>query len=180
MKVVGHIIREARERKCWTQQELADKIPGLGRTSISKYENGSPIPEDVLCGISEVLDDPVLRILTAGTTSSKIVFDQVKVDFYITGMKAIEEMEEVIESISTVMKFAYNIESIESLNAEQTKQFEKMLEEVEDANHCLDMLDIAVHKMGADLRKRNKQCIMKYRKKGYISDRFIKLLGEAG
>lgn len=178
--MVGHIIREAREQKCWTQQELADKIPGLGRTSISKYENGSPIPEDVLCSISEALDDPVIRILTVGTTSSKIVFDQVKVDFYITGMKAIEEMDEAIKAIKNVMTFAYNINYIGELKSEQLEEFEHMLEEVEDANHCLDMLDIAAHKMGADLKKRNKQCILKYHKKGYVSDRFRELFEEAG
>ncbi len=177
--MIGQIIKEARERKYITQQELADRVPGLGRTSISKYENGAPIPDDVLCSISEALDDPVLRILTAGTTSSRLVFDQVKVDFYITGMKAIEEMEETIEDIKRVMEFAYNVDSIEQLVSEQKEAFDHMLDEVEDTNHALDMLDIAAHKMGADLRKRNRRCLLKYHVKGYISDKFKKFAGEA-
>lgn len=178
--MIGQMIREAREKQYITQQDLADRLPGIGRTSISKYENGAPIPPDVLCSISDALDDPALRILTAGTTSSRIVFDQVKVDFYITATKAIEEMEEAIEDIKEVMSFAYNINTIEKLSPEQRDIFEHMLDEVEDANHCLDMLDMAAHKMGADLKERNKRCILKYQAKGYISDRVSELVGEAG
>ena len=50
-------IKEVRARKNITQQELADMVPGLGRTSISKYENGHPSPENVLDLIIEALND---------------------------------------------------------------------------------------------------------------------------
>ena len=180
MSHAGFMIKEARINNGWTQQDLADRLPGIGRTSISKYENGAPIPSDVLVIISDALDDPALRIITIGTTSSRLVFDQVKIDFYITATKAIEEMEEAIDEIKQVMTFAYNINTIEKLSPDQRKEFNHMMDEIEDANHCLDMLDMAAHKMGADLKERNKRCILKYEAKGYISNKVRELVGEAG
>lgn len=182
MKVIGEIIREEMKKAGITQDQLG-RIMGVDRSLISKYINGHiKLTDQIIAEIADAIDSPLLMILAAGTTSiSRLVFDQVKVDFYITGMKAIEEMEEAIEDIKKVMQFAYNIDTIEDLSQEQRKAFEHMLDEVEDANHALDMLDMAAKKMGADLKARNKRCLLKYQAKGYISDRIREIVeGVAG
>lgn len=42
------------------------RVPGLGRTSISKYEKGHPIPENLLDLIIEALNDPRLTLIVRG------------------------------------------------------------------------------------------------------------------
>jgi transcriptional regulator with XRE-family HTH domain len=58
MAELGGQIREARERKGWTQRELAEKI-GVSRYSIIGYENGTGNPEfRIVAEIAAALTKP--------------------------------------------------------------------------------------------------------------------------
>jgi transcriptional regulator with XRE-family HTH domain len=54
MGVQGDRLRAARERKGWTQDELAERV-GRHRASISNWESGTP-PRNTLGRLREVLD----------------------------------------------------------------------------------------------------------------------------
>lgn len=60
---IGQQVREFRENKKWTQQELADKVK-LTRTSITNIEAGNQkIPVHVLYGLAIALDVPLTKLL---------------------------------------------------------------------------------------------------------------------
>lgn len=173
MSVIGESIRKAMKVQGLTQSQVARHI-NVDRTTLSKYINGHlNVPEDILRELVEYLKSPVLRIKVYGTTSSNIVLDKVHIEFYKSALKAVEEFEEAVRSINKVLSFAYNINSLDEMNKEQKKQFEHMLDEIEDANHACDMLDVAAADLGADLDKRNKRCYKKYLERGYLTDEQI-------
>jgi transcriptional regulator with XRE-family HTH domain len=151
-----------------TQEDLANEV-GVDRTTISKYINGHiNVPIDVLDNIATALDSPELKILAFGTTSKGLIFDQVKLEFYVTAVKAIEEFKEAVEDIEKALLIAYNIDSIEELDQAQQEKFNHMLDSLEDSRHVINMLDICAHGLGADLEERNKRCLQKYRQRGYL------------
>jgi transcriptional regulator with XRE-family HTH domain len=151
-----------------TQEDLANEV-GVDRTTISKYINGHiNVPIDVLDNIATALDSPELKILAFGTTSQGLIFDQVKLEFYVTAVKAIEEFKEAVEDIEKALLIAYNIDSIEELDQDQQEKFNHMLDSLEDSRHVINMLDICAHGLGADLEERNKRCLQKYRQRGYL------------
>jgi transcriptional regulator with XRE-family HTH domain len=170
MRTLGDAIKDAVAAKGLTQKQVSRQV-GVDRTMLSKYINNHvDVPNDIKRRLVSYLSDPVLRIKFYGTTSSNIVFDKAHLEFYKSGLKAIEEFKEAIESIEQVMDFAYNINSKADLTAEQDEKFEKMLDEIEDANHVCDMLDIAAAELGADLDARNRRCYEKYRSRGYLEE----------
>jgi len=172
IKSIGEFIKDEMKRKRITQSQLACKI-GVDRTTISKYINNHVnIPSDVLHNITAVLDSPKLRILAFGTTSSGLVFDQVKLKFYVTAVKAIEEFKETVEDIESVLLFAHNIDSVEELDQGQQEKFNHMLDSLEDVRHVINMLDICAHELDADLEARNERCLQKYRQRGYLSEEY--------
>lgn len=62
-KKIGQFIKELRENKKMTQDELADMIP-IGRTAVSKWENGNSIPDPiVLIKLSEIFNVSINEIL---------------------------------------------------------------------------------------------------------------------
>lgn len=170
MRTLGDAIKDAVAAKGLTQEQVS-KIVGVDRSMLSKYMNNhADTPKDIKRKLVKYLSDPVLRIKVYGTTSTNIVFDQAHLEFYKSGIKAIEEFEEAISSIKKVMDFAYNIDSLDELSNEQKEKFEHMLDEIEDANHVCDMLDIAAADLGADLEARNKRCYEKYLARGYLKE----------
>ena len=52
---LGTQIRRARERKRWTQQELADAVE-VGRDTVVKWENDQRAPKNRIGAIEEVLE----------------------------------------------------------------------------------------------------------------------------
>jgi len=171
MRTLGDAIKEAVAAKGLTQEQVSRQV-GIDRTTLSKYMNNhvKEIPDDIKRSLVKYLSDPVLRIKFYGTTSSNIVFDQAHLEFYKSGLKAIEEFKEAIESIEEVLNFAYNTNSKEELTDGQMEKFEKMLDEIEDANHACDMVDITAAELGADLDARNRRCYEKYRTRGYLEE----------
>ncbi len=170
MRTLGDSIKDAVAAKGLTQAQVSRQV-GIDRSTLSKYMNNHvDVPADIKRRLVKYLSDPILRIKFYGTTSTNIVFDKAQIEFYHTAVKAIEEFEEAIESIKAVLDFAYNIDSIESLDDGQKESFEKMLDEIEDANHACDMMDVAAAELGADLEARNKRCYEKYRDRGYLEE----------
>jgi transcriptional regulator with XRE-family HTH domain len=53
--VNGEQIRDARERRGWTQQELADEV-GVGVRTIGNWENGHRVSRNKMGKIRELLD----------------------------------------------------------------------------------------------------------------------------
>ncbi|TDO92300.1 helix-turn-helix protein [Halanaerobium saccharolyticum] len=170
MRTLGDAIKDAVAAKGLTQEQVSRQV-GIDRTTLSKYMNNHvDVPNDIKRSLVSYLSDPVLRIKFYGTTSSNIVFDKAHLEFYKSGLKAIEEFKEAIESIEEVLNFAYNINSEEELTDDQMEKFEKMLDEIEDANHACDMVDITAAELGADLDARNRRCYKKYRTRGYLEE----------
>jgi transcriptional regulator with XRE-family HTH domain len=168
-RTLGEAIRDGMKAKGLKQNQVA-RMLNIDRTTLSKYINGHlTIPDDIKRKLVAYLQNPVLRIKVYGTTSSNIVFDKAQIEFYKTSIKAIEEFEEAIQSIRDVLKFAYNIKSEDEMTDEQKVKFQRMLDEIEDANHVCDMLDIAASDLGADLEERNRRCYQKYLSRGYLS-----------
>ena len=78
-------IKAIRKSKGLSQEELAVKL-NVVRQTISKWENGSSVPDsDMLITISEVLETPVSTLLGETVTESKV-----------DDLKAISEKLEVI------------------------------------------------------------------------------------
>lgn len=174
MRTLGDAIRDAMAIKGVTQEQTSREV-GVDRTTLSKYMNNHvDVPADIKRRLVKYLSDPVLRIKFYGTTSTNIVFDQAHLEFYKSGIKAIEEFEEIIESIKKVQKFFHNAESIEDLNDKQVEKIEKMMEEVGDGFFACITIDGICSDMGADLKKRNLRCLIKYHERGYLSDSIFK------
>lgn len=168
-RTLGDAIREGMSKKGLTQSQVA-RMLNIDRTTLSKYMNGHlNIPDDIKRKLVGYLQHPVLRIKVFGTTSGNLVFDKAKIEFYHSVVKAIEEFEEAIKSINEVLRFAYNVNSKNEMTEEQQEKFEIMLDEIEDANHACDMIDVAAAELGADLDERNKRCYEKYLSRGYLS-----------
>lgn len=74
-------------------------VPGLGRTSISKYENGHPIPENVLDLIIEALNDSWLTLSVRGRITRSYLAEKADLSLLATIMKFAEEMKESFEAI---------------------------------------------------------------------------------
>lgn len=63
MKSIGQIIKEGRERRNLTQEELAQKVR-VGTQTIEKYESGEQIPStQTILKLSTVLDIPAAELL---------------------------------------------------------------------------------------------------------------------
>ena len=168
-KTLGEVIRTAMKKKGITQNQLAKKMC-VDRTTLSKYMNGHlNTPYDIKRKLVVYLKDPILRIKVHGTTSSNVVYDKLNFELYLLAVKAIEEFQKATKSIEEVLHFAYNIESKSQMSNNQKNIFEQMLDDIEDANHACDMMDVAATDLGADLEERNKRCYERYLKNGYIS-----------
>lgn len=170
MSLLGKMVREEIKKVGLTHKQVAKHL-GIDRTTLSKYINGHlPFPDDIRDKLLDYLKSPRLRILVKGTTSTNIIFNKVKIEFYVTAMKTIQEHKEAIEAIENVLNFAYNINSTNDMTEKQLQQFNYMLDQNEDSNHACDMLDIAAHELGADLKARNERCLKKYIDRGYIEN----------
>lgn len=63
MKTIGQIIKECRELRKMTQEELAQKVR-VGTSTIEKYESGEQIPStQTILKLSTVLDIPASELL---------------------------------------------------------------------------------------------------------------------
>jgi ribosome-binding protein aMBF1 (putative translation factor) len=51
----GQKIRRARERKCWTQQELADAVQ-VSRDAVRQWESDQRMPRNRIGALEEVLE----------------------------------------------------------------------------------------------------------------------------
>ncbi|WP_066369903.1 helix-turn-helix domain-containing protein [Neobacillus fumarioli] len=75
MNSVGQTIKEAREFRKMTQEELAQKMR-VGRQTIEKYESGEQIPSNqTILKFSTVLDIPaseLLKQLEVHTASTRL------------------------------------------------------------------------------------------------------------
>ena len=67
MKAIGQIIKECRELRKMTQEELAQKVR-VGTSTIEKYESGEQIPStQTILKLSTVLDLPASELLEKQT-----------------------------------------------------------------------------------------------------------------
>lgn len=80
-KKTGALIREARIKKNYTQNELGDLI-GVSNKAVSRWENGDSFPDiGVLETLSNVLDIPLQDIITGDvkTTEEDAIAEAVRV-----------------------------------------------------------------------------------------------------
>lgn len=63
-EALGEEIRRRRERREWSQQELADKV-GIHRNTLFRYEGGADMPVIVCMRICGALGAPMIEVLEA-------------------------------------------------------------------------------------------------------------------
>ncbi len=168
VKPLGSLVRNERKKRGWTQARLAAEV-GFDRTHISKVENGKPITRDDLQLLAEALDSMVLTLLAMGTTTEPLLFDRVRLDFYITLSKAKQEYREAAEAIEQVLAFAHNLTDWTSCSETEKEAIDHMLGQVGDCHHVSANVDLAAHEFGCDIQKRNRINRQKYVERGYIS-----------
>lgn len=174
MNIIGEAIRDELKREGLTQEKASNRL-GVDRTALSKYINGHlNVPSDIKNKLISDSNNAQLFLAFNGSTFKCVDLDGINKSFYTSSNKLIEELEEIIESIKKVQRFSHNIDSIEELNEKQTKDFEKMQEEIGDGFIACIVLDSICSDMGADIKKRNLKCLVKYYKRGYISAAIFK------
>jgi len=152
-----------------TQKQLANLIPGVTRSSISKYESSGNIPSYNLEIIIEVLKSPRLKLAAKGTVINSIFLDQVDLSPLATQQKMIEELEETLESLK-------GISLINKLNAEdfnereRSKLFKEVLTQICDLDICISLFMISMaENFDFDISRLEEHEINKMKQKGYIS-----------
>lgn len=165
----GELLREEMKRLGWTQERLGKQV-GIDKTSISKYINGHvAIPHDILARAAKAMNSIRLTLLANGTTTTPLLFDRVKLEFFVTVCKARQEHMEAVEACDRVLEFAHNISLLKNCSEEEKDAVNAMLDQNDDVNHVTDMVDVASHDIGADIEARNMRTLAKYRQKGYLS-----------
>ncbi len=71
VRAIGKVVRAERERRHWSQEDLADKS-GLDRTYLSGVERGERCPNlRTLLRVAEALDIPLSKIVLAAEASRR-------------------------------------------------------------------------------------------------------------
>ncbi len=171
MRHLGDLIKEERIRKGLSQQKLADMTPGLGRSTISKYENGHSIPHESLVAIIEVLRSPRLRLEALGGAIPCMYLDNI--DFHPVAIqrKAIEEMDEAVQALTELNLI--NKRSPEDLTEEEKDNLlNNILMELQDVNICMDLVLIGLaERFNLDLKELERLSRRKMLARGYRSQR---------
>ena len=171
MKNIGLLLKKERKRRGMTQQQLADLIPGLTRSSISKYESSGNIPQYNMDKIIEVLKSPQLKLAVKGTVINSPLLDNVDLSPLATQQKMLEELKETMDSLKK-----FNL--INKLNPQDLDEkekellFEEVLIQICDLDTCSSLFMVSMaENFDVDIAKLEKHELNKLKSKGYISRR---------
>ena len=168
-KEIGELIRRERKREGVTQAQLA-RMVGVSRTTITKYETGASVPHDVLMKIIEELRSPVLRLEVMGGAISCQYLENVDLSPLATQQKAIEEMEEALQSLRN-LNLVNKIGPEDLTEKEKEKILKETMMELQDVNVCMDLILISLtQKYDIDLKELEKLSKTKMKNQGYTNN----------
>lgn len=169
MKDLGKLIRSERNRLGMSQQQLANQLPGISRTTISKYEtHNNGIPLENLLKIVDVMDSPRLKLAVMGCAVRSEFLDLVDNHPLASQMKLIEELQEALESINRLDLINKLQEG--DLNEDGIEALKNNLEQVYDAVICGNMyVANMAEKYNINLKELEEREVRKMKMRGYLS-----------
>ena len=169
MRDIGELIRRERKREGVTQAQLA-KMVNVSRTTITKYETGKPVPHDTLMKIIEELRSPRLRLEIMGGAISCMYLENVDLSPIATQQKAIEEMEEAIQSLRN-LNLINKIGPEDLTDEEKDKLLKETMMELQDVNVCMDLILISLsERYDISLEELDNMSKSKMKARGYTDD----------
>lgn len=165
----GNIIRDERKRLGITQEKLAELI-GMSRTSITKYETENNIPFEILLKIADTLKSPRLKLKLFGITVPGFYLDSVDLSPLAVKYKAIEEMEEALETLKSI-NLINKREASDLSTRERKKLLEEVLADIQDVNICLNLVFLSFSEnYNLDLEKVKEKSLKKMVEKRYTEE----------
>ena len=169
MKNIGLLLKKERKRRGMTQQQLADLIPGLTRSSISKYESGGNIPQYNMDKIIEVLKSPRLKLAVNGTVINSPLLDNVDLSPLATQQKMLEELKETMDSLKS-LNLINKLNPQDLDDKERELLFKDVLTQICDLDICSSLFMASMaENFDVDIAKLEKHELNKMKSKGYIS-----------
>jgi len=169
VKNIGLLLKSERKRKGMTQKQLANLIPGLTRSSISKYESSGNIPQYNIEKIIEILKSPRLKLAVSGTVVESILLDKVDLSPLATQQKMIEELEETLDSLKSI-SLINKLRADDLNDNEREVVFQEVLVQICDLAICSNLFMTSMaENFNFDISKLEKHELNKMKKKGYIS-----------
>jgi len=168
---IGKLIRKERKRQGMSQQQLANLIPGIERSTISRYENGADVPDDTLNSIIDAFKSPRLRLQVYGSAIPCLYLDNVDYHPVVVQQKAIEEMTEAIQELNNLMLI--NKQNNDDLTKkEKDRLLNNIMLELQDVNICMDLLLMVLsEKYDIDLNELERLSKNKMLKRGYMTSK---------
>jgi transcriptional regulator with XRE-family HTH domain len=169
VKNIGFLLKKERKRRGMTQQQLADLIPGLTRSSISKYESGANVPKHNMEKIIDVLKSPRLKLAVKGTVVNNLLLDKVDLSPLATQQKMLEELKETLDSLKR-LNLINKLNSRDLDEKERELLFKDVLVQICDLDICSNLFMTSMaENFDIDINELEKHEINKMKRKGYIS-----------
>lgn len=164
------ILKEEMEKQDIDQKDLAERLHCSAATISRRMNDPS---EEFLKSAAKSINSTLLNMIVFGDTTSNIYFDKARIEDKTTLDRMIQEAEELIEAIQEVKakRGYHNTSSIDECSKELKQAYMRVAEQNKDVNHCSEHLDIALSDFGVNLEKRDKNCVLKYLDRGYLSQK---------
>lgn len=173
MTNVGSLIRQERERRGLSQEQLA-RILHIDRSTISRIETGTQVAtHDLLEEIISALRSPRLRLEILGGVIPCMYLDRVDFHPLSVQQKAIEEMEEAIEELKK-LNLMNKIGPDDLTEAEKENLLHNTMMELQDVNICMDLILLALsERYDIDLNELYKLSEQKMKEKGHLVEAVV-------
>jgi len=162
------VLEQEMERLDVNQAELAKKMHVSRSTICRRLKNPN---DNFFKNVAIALDSTRLKMLVFGDTTQSVFFDKALINDKSTLDRMEQEARELIDAIEKLKSKSgyHNARTIEDCDKELKQAYMKVAEQNKDVNHCSEHVDIALDDLGVDLERRDKNCVLKYLDKGYIS-----------
>lgn len=168
MTNVGMLIRQERERRGLSQEQLA-RILHIDRSTISRIETGTQVAtHDLLEEIVDALRSPRLRLEVLGGVIPCMYLNNIDYHPLAVQQTAIKEMKEAIEELEKLNLL--NKIGPEDLTPEEQKNLlHKTMMELQDVNICMDLIIMALaERYNIDLKELDRLSRQKMKEKGHL------------
>lgn len=164
------ILQDEMERKDIEQKDLAEEMHCSASTISRKMRNPN---EEFIKAAAKIVQSVRLDMVVFGDTTSNIYFDKARIEDKTTLDRMQQEAQELIDAIQDLKANTsyHNVTDIEDCDKKLKQAYMKVAEQNKDVNHCSEHLDIALDDIGVDLKQRDKNCILKYLDRGYLSQK---------
>ncbi len=168
MTDIGALIRQERERRGLSQEQLATMVH-IDRSAISRIETGSQlVTHDILERLIEALKSPKLRLEILGGVIPCIYLNNVDYHPLAVQQTAIKEMREAIDELEK-LNLINKIGPEDLTEEEQENLLHKTMMELQDVNICMDLILMALsERYNIDLKELDKLSREKMRDKGHL------------